>query len=108
MVNFGAGIALTAAAGNLSMGVLHVAISRAPGWRIARLFAAIAFTAAFYNIFSLLLCLDGLSDSAYVTAGNLCYLTATIHAVCWTLYAFADEDGSLRTVPRPILWFAAL
>ena len=46
VVDFGAWIAVTAAAGNLSMGVLHVAIARAPGWRIARLFAAIAFTAA--------------------------------------------------------------
>jgi PAS domain S-box-containing protein len=88
------------------MGVLHVAISRAPGWRIARLFAAIAFTAALYNVFSLLLCLDGLSDAVYITAGNLCYLIATIHAVCWTLYAYSDPDGSLGTVPRQILWLA--
>ena len=90
----------------MSMGVLHVAISRAPGWRIARWFAAIAFTAAVYNIFSLLLCLDGLSDAAYFAAANLSYLIATLHGVCWILYAHADQEGSVRSVPRPILWLA--
>jgi PAS domain S-box-containing protein len=107
MVDFGAGIALTAAAGNVSMGVLHVAISRAPGWRNARLFAAIAFTAAAYNVFSLLLCLNGLSDAVYIAAANLSYLVATLHAVCWILYAYADPDGSMGGVPRQIVWLAA-
>src|SRR5678810_657627 len=88
------------------MGVLHVAISHAPGWRIARLFAAIAFTAAVYNIFSLLLCLNGLSDAVYMASANLSYLIATLHGVCWILYAYADQEGSMRSVPRPILWLA--
>jgi PAS domain S-box-containing protein len=106
VVDFGAGIALTAAAGNLSMGTLHVAIARAPGWRIARLFAAIAFTAAIYNVASLILCLDGLSNAVYIAAGNGAYLIATIHAACWILYAFADRDGSLNGVPKRIQWLA--
>ena len=88
------------------MGVLHVAISRAPGWRIARLAAAIALTAAAYNIVSLALSLDGLSEPAYIAAGNLTYLIVTVHAVCWILYAYADKDGSLARAPRQILWLA--
>ena len=44
-VNPGVVIALTAATANLLMAALHSAIARAPGWRIARLFAGMAFTA---------------------------------------------------------------
>jgi hypothetical protein len=88
------------------MGVLHVAVARAPGWRIARLFSAIAFTAGAYNISSFILCINGLSDAAYISAGNLAYLTATLHGVCWILYAYADEDGSPHAVPKRVQWLA--
>ena len=106
MVDLGAWIAVTAAAGNLSMGALHVAIARAPGWRIARFAAAIALTAAAYNIVSLALSLDGLSSTAYLAAGNLTYWIVTVHSVCWILYAYADKDGSLARTPRQIVWLA--
>jgi PAS domain S-box-containing protein len=99
-VDLGAGIALAAAAVNLSMGALHVAIARVPGWRITRLFAAIAFTAAGYNAISLVFSTGGFSDTVYLAAGNLTYLVATIHAVCWILYAYADKHGSLRQAPK--------
>ncbi len=104
MVDLAAWIAVTAAAGNLSMGALHVAIARAPGWRIARLAAAIALTATAYNVASLVLSVDGLSRAAYLTAGNVTYLIITVHAVCWILYAYADKDGSLARAPKAILW----
>jgi PAS domain S-box-containing protein len=86
------------------MGALHVAIARAPGWRIARLAAAIALTAAAFNLVSLTFSLDGFSGAAYVAAGNLTYLFITIHAVCWILYAYADKDGLLSRAPKPIRW----
>src|SRR5260370_38905304 len=82
------------------MGALHVAIARVPGWRITRLFAAIAFTAAVYNAISIVFSTGGFSDAAYLAAGSLTYLVSTIHAVCWVLYAYAYRHGSLRRAPR--------
>ncbi len=82
------------------MGALHVAIARVPGWRITRLFAAIAFTAAAYNAISIIFSTSGFSDAAYLAAGSLTYLVATAHAVCWVLYAYADKHGSFRRAPR--------
>ena len=68
--------------------------------------AAIALTAAAYNIVSLALSLDGLSSTAYLAAGNLTYWIVTVHSVCWILYAYADKDGSLARTPRQIVWLA--
>ena len=106
VVDLGSSIAVTAAAGNLSMGALHIAMARAPGWRIARFPAAIALTAAAYNIVSLAFSLDGFSDAAYLTAGNLTFLILTVHSACWILYAYAGTDGSLARTPKHILLLA--
>ncbi len=88
------------------MGALHVAIARAPGWRIARFPAAIALTAAGYNLVSLAFCLDGFSDTTYLAAGNLTFLILTVHSACWILYAYAGTDGSLARTPKQIFWLA--
>jgi two-component system cell cycle sensor histidine kinase/response regulator CckA len=88
------------------MGALHVAIARAPGWRIARLFAAIAFTAAAYNVLSVIFCTGNLPDAAYLAAAKLTYLIVTVHAACWILYAYADKHGSLDAAPGYLTWLA--
>jgi PAS domain S-box-containing protein len=106
IVNLGAGIALFAAAGNLTMGTLHIALARAPGWRIARLFAAIAFTAAAYNLLDVILSTTGFTANASFAAENLTYLVATVNAVFWILYAHADKHGSLHAAPRYVNWLA--
>src|SRR5271167_1593723 len=69
MVNPGVVVALTAATANLLMAALHFAIARAPGWRIARLFAGMAFTAGLYNILNAVYCIAGMSDTVYLAAG---------------------------------------
>jgi len=89
------------------MGAMHVAIARVPGWRITRLFAAIAFTAAGYNAISIIFSTGGFPDDTYLAAGNLIYLVATIHAVCWILYAYADKNGSLVQAPKYIVRLSA-
>jgi hypothetical protein len=98
-VNLGAGIALTAAAGNLSMAVLHAAIARAPGWRAARLFASLALTATFYNIFSAVLYSGAFPAAIYVEAGRLAYLVGTLHGVLWLVYAYSDGSGTFDALP---------
>ena len=107
MVNAGIVIALTAAAVNLSMAALQFAIARAPGWRIARLFAGMALTAGLYNILNSVYCIAGMSDAVYLAAGRLSYLTGTFHAVLWLMYAYSDGNGSLRKAPRWVRWVAA-
>ena len=107
MVNPGVVIALTAATANLSMAALHFAIARAPGWRIARLFAGMALTAGLYNILNAVYCIAGMSDAVYLAAGRLSYLVGTVQAVLWLVYAYSDGNGSLRTAPRTVRWVAA-
>ena len=107
MGNPGVVIALTAGTANLSMAAIHFAIARAPGWRIARLFAGMALTAGLYNILNAVYCIAGMSDAVYLAAGRLSYLVGTVHAVLWLVYAYSDGNGSLRTAPRSIRWVAA-
>jgi PAS domain S-box-containing protein len=106
MVSPGVVIALTAAGANLSMAALHFAIARAPGWRIARLYAGIAFTAGLYSILNAIYCVEGLSDATYLAAGRLSYLVGTVQCVFWFVYAYSDSNGSLRTAPRSVRWVA--
>ncbi len=95
-----------AAAANLPMGVLHCAIARAPGWRIARLYAGIALTAGLYSVLNVVYCIDGMSDAVYLAAGRLSYLVGTVEGVFWLVYAYSDCNGSLRAAPRPVRWIA--
>ena len=104
MVNPGVVIALTAATANLSMAALDFAIARAPGWRIARLFAGMALTAGLYNILNAVYCIAGMSDAVYLAAGRLSYLAGTLQAVLWLVYAYSDSNGSLRKAPRSVRW----
>src|SRR5262249_7337325 len=84
------------------MGALHVAIARAPGWRIARVAAAVALPTAAYNIVKLTLSVGGFFPPLYIPAGKLTYVVITIHAVCWILYAYADSEGPLARVPNRV------
>jgi PAS domain S-box-containing protein len=88
------------------MAGLHFAIARAPGWRIARFFGAMALTAGLYSALNTVYCLDGVPDVFYLTAGRFSYLAATVQGVLWVLYAYSNKDGSLRTAPRMVSWVA--
>ena len=107
MINLAAACALTAASANLPMAGLHIAIARAPGWRVARLFAGIALTAGLYSLVNTVYAIQGLPDAAYLAAGRLSYLIGTVHALFWLVYAYSDSNGSLRTAPRWVRWVAA-
>jgi PAS domain S-box-containing protein len=103
-VNLAVAIAVTAAAINLAMAALHFAIARAPGWRIARLFAGLALTAGVYNALSACFAVQGLSDAHYLIAGRLTYLVASVHVVLWIAYAYSDRDGSWKSLAAPVQW----
>jgi two-component system cell cycle sensor histidine kinase/response regulator CckA len=110
MLNPGILIALVAAAVNLSMAALHCAIARAPGWRIARVFAGMALTACIYDILNIVYCVAGLSDAVYLAAGRISYLVATVQGVLWLVYAYSDGasdgDRSLHSLPKAVRWIA--
>jgi len=107
-VNLGSVMALSAAAVNFSMTVLQVAVARVPGWRIARLFAAIAFTAGMYNVLSALLCVSGFSAAEYAWFGRLIYLVVSVNAPLWLIYAYGDREGSVRAAPSAVRWLIGL
>ena len=108
MINLAAACALTAASANLPMAGLHIAIARAPGWRVARLFAGIALTAGLYSLVNTVYAIQGLPDAAYLAAGRLSYLIGTVHALLWlvSLTRMATDrcgrrpDGSGGSPPR--------
>jgi PAS domain S-box-containing protein len=104
--NLGVALPLTAAAANLLVGTHHFALARAPGWRIARLYGAIALAAGLYSSLDIIYPLDGMSDAVYLTTGRLSYLLGTLQGVLWFVYAYSDSTGSLRALPRPVRWIA--
>lgn len=95
-------IVVSAAAINLSMAAINVALSRAPGWRIGRLLGAIALTAGLFNIVSIVFCTAGFAPGVYLAAGRLEYLLGTLGVVLWVVYAYADSSGSLQKAPKGI------
>lgn len=101
-MNVAAAIALAAASVNIASSVFHFAIARAPGWRAARTFAAIALTAGLYNITGLVFATDGLSNPAYAAAAQLADVLASLHCIAWLIYAFGGPQATPKELPRPI------
>jgi two-component system, cell cycle sensor histidine kinase and response regulator CckA len=94
-VNLAVATCLIAASLNIGVGLLHLALARAPGWRFARLISAITVTAGAYSICGMVLCNPGLTDSVYLVFSRLAYLFATLHCAGWLLYAYlpAEDPG---------------
>lgn len=93
-------LSLAAATLNLGTGLLFLSLSRAPGWRSARWFAAIALSAGLYSVVNVFFCQAGFASDTYVMLGRVSYLAATAHAVGWLVYAFGGPHPSLRASPR--------
>jgi signal transduction histidine kinase/ActR/RegA family two-component response regulator len=99
-VNVAAGVSLAAACVNLTAAVFHLAISRAPGWRFARVFAAIALSAGLYNAIGPIFATDGLAPETYRTAASVSYVLASLHCAFWLIYAFSrPEDVAVDSIP---------
>ena len=101
-LNSSVAIILSAATANLVTAAIHAAISRAPGWKIARVISIIAFTGGLYNVLSALTSLNAMSSSGVLLAGRLMHVTATLHCVGWVVYAFGGPEGSIRGMPRSV------
>jgi hypothetical protein len=80
-MNIALALALFTVIVNLATSVVHLAISRAPGWRASRAFAAIAFTGALYCIDNVAFAEPSLPDSIHHLAFRLNYLWASLHVL---------------------------
>ncbi|MBK6488423.1 MAG: HAMP domain-containing histidine kinase [Gemmatimonadetes bacterium] len=82
------------------LGVLLLAVSRAPGWRAARVFAVIAFSAAGYSVGNISLSYASLPDAVRLAGVRFNFLMAGIFVAAWILYAFGGRSTSVRGLPR--------
>jgi signal transduction histidine kinase/ActR/RegA family two-component response regulator len=103
-VNLAVLIPLCAATINLTSGIILAAISRAPGWRVLKTSAAIAFTAGAYCLTAVVFGVHGLDASGYVTVARATYVCGYLHAIAWLVFAFGGAEASPRQVPRPVRW----
>lgn len=93
-MNLAALVAAAAATVNVVTALIAAYVSRAPGWRAARVIVAVAATAGLYNLTSLWLMREGMSDGAYQVGGRVAYLVATLNAVAWVWFAYAPRQGT--------------
>jgi signal transduction histidine kinase len=99
-VNLAAAIALSSATLHVALAALLFAISRAPGWRVARVFATIALSAGLYSGAQVLMTVAGLPPKIYLAAGRFNYAAAAVHAAAWLVYAFGGADAQVAAMPR--------
>jgi signal transduction histidine kinase/CheY-like chemotaxis protein len=97
-------IPICAAVFNFTSGIVLVAISRAPGWRMARASAAIALTAGLYCVTAIPYGFDGLDQATYLATARATYVVAVFHTVAWVVFAFGGREASRRALTRPIRW----
>ncbi len=93
-------LALFTATLSLAMAIGHFAISRAPGWRVARSFAYMAATASMYSFGNVVFTLHDLPTEVYALALRLQFLIASLHLVAWLPFAYALDGPDLKQLPR--------
>lgn len=84
---------------NFTNAMLHMVISRAPGWRSARAFALIALTAAFYSATNVVSDLPGFSVHTYLWAARLGYFFANLHVMSWYPFAWGGSEMRWDAIP---------
>ncbi|MFN8586225.1 MAG: ATP-binding protein [Candidatus Eisenbacteria bacterium] len=99
-------LALFTATINMVMAIGHLAISRAPGWRIARTFAAMALTASLYSFGNVIYTLHDLPPDVYTVSLRVQFLLASLHLVAWLPFAYALDGPDLPKLPRLARWYA--
>lgn len=83
----------------LGLGVLLLAVARAPGWHNARVFAVIALSAACYSVGNITAAWYPLSDELRLAGMRVSFLSASVFAAGWLLRAFGERSRSMFAVP---------
>lgn len=102
MLNAAAVLALCAAVLQLGIGLLLVGLSRAPGWRAARVFALIALTASAYSAANMFFALPTFGDRAVLNASRVNFFAGSLHCAAWLPYTFGGPTASIRRLSAPI------
>jgi signal transduction histidine kinase/ActR/RegA family two-component response regulator len=84
---------------NLMTAVAHFAISRAPGWRVSRAFAAIAGTAALYCLGNLFFNHPGQPDAVYRACTHWNYFWGHLHVLAWWPFALGGPRAEWLRMP---------
>lgn len=87
-------VSFAAALVQLGLGFAFSTMANAPGWRRARLFSLMAYSASAYAMVNVALSIPDcpLCVHRYALAGN--YFLATLHCCAWIVYTFAPTDNS--------------
>ncbi len=94
-------LALLSATVALGTASVHYAISRAPGWRASRTFAALALLGTVYSIGNLVFATPEAPASIHRLAIRANYLSANLHAVLWLPWLLGGAEARWREVPAP-------
>lgn len=93
----------------IGLGVLLLAVARAPGWQNARVFAVISMSAATYSAGNIAAAWFPLSDDLRQAGMRVSFLSASVFAAGWLLRAYGDRSRSFLDVPRGVRgWAMAL
>jgi signal transduction histidine kinase len=83
----------------LGLGVLLLAVARAPGWHNVRVFAVVSMSAAVYSASNITSAWFPLADDVRRVGMRVSLLSAAIFAAAWVLRAYGDRSRSLRLLP---------
>ena len=92
----------------VGIGVLLLAVSRAPAWRGARVFSVIALSAAGYGAGNIASAYFPLSDAVRVVGSRFSYGMAAVFVAAWLTHAYDDGSTSVRGLPAWVKVLAGL
>lgn len=85
-------VSFAAALVQLGLGFAFSTMASAPGWRRARLFSLMAYSAAAYAMVNAVLSIPDFLPSLRQYALTANYLFGTLHCCAWLVYTFADSE----------------
>ena len=86
------------------MGALLVGVAREPGWRAARVFALLSFSAAAFSLGNILTAVDPMGGAVRDAGSRLKYFAAALHVCGWFAYAYGMSDSRWRVIPERVRW----
>lgn len=93
-------VSFAAALVQLGLGFAFSTMASAPGWRRARLFSAMAYSAAAYAMVNVVLSIPHFLPSLRPYALTANYLFGTLHCCAWLVYTFADSERPWESLAR--------
>ncbi|MCX5745276.1 MAG: response regulator [Proteobacteria bacterium] len=106
--NFATLVSLSASLLLVGMGVIFLALANSPGWRRARVFVVIAFSAAAYAAVNVMFSQPKLDEGTARIIGLANYLLAAIHVSAWIASACSTPEHPFRDLSRRLRWIVGI